>query len=114
MSKVTSKAKKLRTKKGKDGKVYPVIYRSSHEHVCLTYLIMRSRSQVYTSTLQDVFNLAPLKFKKIERAEKALDLLVQFSCAVKAPNGEYFITQEGFNMQALIAQRPRRYALPED
>jgi hypothetical protein len=74
---------------------------------------MRSRSKTLTSTIQDIFDLAPLRFKNIEKVQKALDKLSLHFCVVFS-NGEYHITPEGKDMRNMIADRKRRHAQVED
>ena len=110
MSKVTSKPKK---RKSKANVLQPAIVRRSNEEVCLNYLIMRSRSKTLKSTIQDIFNLAPLRFKNLEKLQKALDKLQKHKC-VTFESGEYLVTDIGLNMRNMIAERKRRSVSARD
>ena len=81
-----------------------LIKRNSTTHVALFYLKM-VRKPV---TKEDLFNLAPAKYKELNKAELALDKLVSMGFA-KLKNDTYTITPLGIQAIPLIVkQQPKK------
>jgi hypothetical protein len=80
---------------------------SSNEEVVLNYLSMRWRARKPSATIEEIFDLAPNRFKKIEIVSKALQNLVTYKYASSHKNNTYSITDLGYRVPYILAEHRR-------
>lgn len=81
-----------------------LIKRNSTTHVALLYLKMIHKP----ASKENLFNLAPAKYKEINKAELALQKLVSLGFA-KIRNDKYTITPLGISaIPLIIKQQPKK------
>jgi hypothetical protein len=85
-----------------------LINRNSKTHVALLYLKMVHRPV----TKENLFNLAPAKYKELNKAEVALERLVELTYA-KVNENMYTITPAGLRAIPLIIRENPKKALQE-
>lgn len=76
----------------------------SDEEVAINYLYMRLRSSNKTATYQDLFDLAPGRFKELSKAQKAIDNLVLYGYAQTPDKVNFSITEMGYRVIYILAE----------
>lgn len=76
----------------------------SDEEVAINYLYMRLRSSNKMATYQNLFDLAPGRFKELSRAQKAIDNLVLYGYAETDDQINFVITAMGYRIIYILAE----------
>lgn len=102
-----SKNNKIKNKEKTESQVLRCkVKPSSPEEVVINYLSMRWRARKSKTTIQDIFDLAPNKFKTLEALSKYLNNLLNYKY-ISELNGSYQITELGYKVPYIIAQHRR-------
>lgn len=76
----------------------------SDEEVAINYLYMRFRSPNKTATYENLFDLAPTRFKELSKAKKAIDNLVVYGYAQTTDQINFGITEMGYRVIYILAE----------
>jgi len=83
----------------------------SDEEVAINYLFMRFRSSNKSITYQNLFDLAPNRFKELSNAKLAVDNLVLYKYAETSDQINFTITELGFKSVYILAEHRKNKSI---